>query len=200
MDDVDSGARAQEQGHVVDIQSYRTGAPPGALTWDTPAQRSRRLKDWQRGVLAKFDERQVRAIKLCWVLQNLFSVKAGFCFATNAALAEMTMMAENKVQATLKDLEDARAIVRGWVTHPNGRKQRVIYPATGILIRQRGTPVVGVCMDPQQPGVHTLIRRARLPKSELQRAQLAARIRENRESGATDRHEGESDRDPDHTG
>ena len=32
-------------------------------------------------------------------------------------------------------LEEAGAIKRGWVNH-NGQKQRVIYPATGIMLRQ----------------------------------------------------------------
>jgi hypothetical protein len=159
------------------------GIPPGALTWETPAQRNRKLKDWQRGVFAVFGE-QGRAMRVCWVLSSLF-VNKGYCFATNRTLADMTVMAENKVQSTLKDLEADDAIVRGSVTDANGQKQRVIYPAIGILIRTAsrhgGTPNLGVGGDPQQVGVHTYKRRIRLPKTQQVQAALYAERREARE-------------------
>jgi hypothetical protein len=153
--------------------------PPGALTWESAAERNRRLKLWQRGLFAMFGE-QGRTIRLAWVLANLFNTKTGYCYATNTALSEMTMMAPNKVQATMLILEQARAIVRGSITHPSGRKLRVIYPATGISLGYGGTPNLGVGGDPQQPGAHTLSKRPRLPRTELERARLAATIREQK--------------------
>src|SRR5262245_63490068 len=41
---------------------------------------------------------------------------------------------------------------------------------------------MGVGGHPQQVGVHNLIKRARLPKTELQRARLAAKLRQEREA------------------
>jgi hypothetical protein len=135
-------------------------------------------------MFAVFGE-QGRTMRVCWVLSSLF-VNKGYCFATNRTLADMTVMAENKVQSTLKDLEEGSAIVRGSVTDANGQKQRVIYPAIGILIRPTsrhgGTPKLGVGGDPQQPGVHTYNRRARGPKTAREAAFLAAQIREDREN------------------
>jgi hypothetical protein len=159
-------------------------APFGALTWETPAQRNKLLKAWQRGVFAIFGEQQVRVIKLCWVLANLFNVKTGYCYATNAKLAEMTLIAENKVQTTLKELEDGRAIVRGWITHPNGQKQRVIYPGRAIAAVVGGPPTVGVGGDPHLLGVHTLRRVPRMPKTQIEHAW---RIAEARQSGQSAR-------------
>jgi hypothetical protein len=121
-------------------------APPGALTWESPAERKRKLAAWQRAVMARFGE-QGRTMRVCWVLSSLF-VKHGFCFATNGVLADMTLIAENKIQQTLKDLEDGRAITRGWITHANGRKQRVIYPARALT----GTPNLGVGGPPAAGG------------------------------------------------
>ena len=42
------------------------------------------------------------------------------------------------------------------------------------------TPTAGVGGHPQQVGVHNLIKKARLPKSELDRARLAAKLRQER--------------------
>jgi hypothetical protein len=160
----------------VDIEGYRTGAPRGALTWETAAQRSRKLREWQRGVLATFGE-QARAVRLAWVLSNLFNTKTGYCFASNGMLADMTVMAENKVRATRLILEQGRAIVRGSITHANGRKQRIIYPATAIVPR----PTSGRGGEPQQMGLHTLKRGPRLPKTQWEAAARAAQLRQQRE-------------------
>ena len=46
-----------------------TGKGADALTWETPAQRNRILKDWQQGVFICFGE-QPRAMRLAWVLAN----------------------------------------------------------------------------------------------------------------------------------
>jgi hypothetical protein len=152
-------------------------APSGALTWDSPAQRNGLLKVWRRAVMTMFGE-QPRCLRVAWALDHLFNVKTGYAFPTNGWLAEETSLKENKVQSALKELEDGCAIVRGWVTHSNGQKQRVIYPARAIIPTHRGTPTVGVGGDPQQVGVHNLRRRPRLPKTQMDYARLAAASRE----------------------
>jgi hypothetical protein len=180
---------------VVDIEQYRTGTPRGALTWDTPAQRNRVLRLWRRAVLIIFGE-QPRCVRLAWVLADSFNAKKGYAFPTNGWLAEETSLKANKVQSALKDLEDGRAIVRGWVTHPSGQKQRVIYPARDIIPRHWGTPTVGVGGDPHQPGVHNLRRRTRLPKTELEQARRAAAIRENGQNRASGQQQAEAEDEP----
>jgi hypothetical protein len=156
-----------------------TAAPPGALTWETPAQRNKQLRLWGRAVRSVFGE-QTRCLRVAWVLADLFNAKTGYAFPTNKCLAEETGIAENKVQEALRDLEQGRAIVRQTIRRDSGQKQRVIYPGRAIL----PTPTVGVWGDPQQPGVQNLRRRTRLPRSELERARLAAMLRDQAEHRA----------------
>jgi hypothetical protein len=112
-----------------------TDSPPGALTWSSAAERNRRLEVWRRAVFAIFGE-QTRCVRVAWVLMSLFNVKMGYAFPTNPFLAEETRMAVNKLRETLLILENGRAIIRAYRINPaTGQKQRVIYPATGIVPR-----------------------------------------------------------------
>jgi hypothetical protein len=157
--------------------AHGAAAPRDVLAWHSAAQRNRLLKLWRRQVLAIFGN-STRCIRLAWVLADLFNAKTGYAYPSNPYLAEETRMAQNKVQAALRELELGRAITRGWVTH-NGQPQRVIYPSAALMPAPAwGTPRVGVGEDPQQPGVLNLRRRPSTPKTELQRARLAAEIRE----------------------
>ena len=121
-------------------------APSGALTWTSTKDRNRVLKLWRHAVFAVFAE-QPRAIRIASVLVDLFNVKKGYCFATNAYLAQETSIAANKLRATLLILEDGGAIIRANVTNPDtGQVQRVIYPATAIIPRPalgQGEPHLG---------------------------------------------------------
>jgi hypothetical protein len=85
------------------------------------------------------------------------------------------------VQEALEKLDSDGAIARVFLVRPDGRKQRVIYPAT-TLLHAEVTPTVGVGGHPQHAGVHNLIQRARPPKTELARARLAAKLQEKREA------------------
>ena len=101
-------------------------APSGALTWTSTKDRNRVLKLWRHAVFAVFAE-QPRAIRIASVLVDLFNVKKGYCFATNAYLAQETSIAANKLRATLLILEDGGAIIRANVPNPDtGHVQRVI--------------------------------------------------------------------------
>jgi hypothetical protein len=107
--------------------------PSGALTWRSAKERNRLLKLWRHAVSAVYGE-QPRAIRVAWMLTDLFNVKKRYCFATNAYLAQETSIAANKLRATLLILENGGAIIRANVTNPvTGQVQRVIYPATAIM-------------------------------------------------------------------
>ena len=157
-------------------------APPSALTWDTAAQRNRKLIHWRRAVLTRFDK---RAIAVAWVLADLFNAKTGFAFPTNDYLVKETGLRFNKVQMALAELESDGAIIRVTKVRPGGQKQRVIYPAAALI----PTPAVGVRGDPPAKGVHNLnSRRPRMPKTELERARLAASLREDSHRRARGEH------------
>jgi hypothetical protein len=161
------------------VTQIYVAAPCGALTWRSSAERNRLLKLWRREVLATFGDSS-RCIRLAWVLADSFNAKLGYAFPTNRWLARETLIAENKVQATLAALEQGGAVVRTWVAGSSGQKQRAIYPARALI----PTPAVGVGGGPQQPGVHNLRRRPRLPKTQLEHARLLALARLERESAA----------------
>jgi hypothetical protein len=103
---------------------------------------------------------QSRCIRLAWILADSFNARTGYAYPSNAWLADECLMAENKVQATLRTLELGRAIVRGWVVH-NGQKRRVIYPASVLV----PTPTVGVGGHPQQLWVLNLSKIRARPQS-----------------------------------
>jgi hypothetical protein len=152
-------------------------APRGVLTWSSGAERNRLLMLWRRAVFGMFGE-QSRCTRVAWVLADLFHGKTGYAYASNAWLANETLIPENKLRATLATLEAGGAIVRSWVVH-NGQKQRVVYPSSALLPR----PNLGQGEVPQQPGHLNLIRKkARLPKTEHERALLAHGINERRRS------------------
>jgi hypothetical protein len=113
-------------------------------------------------------------------LTDLFNAKTGYAFPTNGWLASESCMAENKVQGALLALEQGGAIVRAAVIRAGGQKQRVIYPGRAMV----PPPTLGVWGDPQHVGVQNLRRRARLPRSELESARLAASIRDEAERRA----------------
>ena len=108
-------------------------------------------------MFAIFGERP-RAIRVAWVLTDLFNVERGYAFPTNPYLAEETKLWENKLRETLLILENGGAIIRTNVTNPaTGQNQRVIYPSTAIIPRPAlghggRSPTLGQRGEPQQPG------------------------------------------------
>ena len=157
-------------------------APSGALTWGSAAERNKRLMPWRRAVSMTFAE-QPRCLRVAWALDHLFNAKTGYAYPLNKHLADMTGLPINKVQDALLALQSDGAILR--ITRVSGgRRQRLIYPATALLptpiVGQAVTPTMGVGGHPQQMGVHNLIKRPRLPKSELERARLAAKLWQER--------------------
>ena len=158
-------------------------APSGALTWGSAAERNRKLIPWRRAISMTFAERP-RCLRVAWALDGLFNGKCGYAYPVNADLTNMTGLPINKVQDTLLALESDGAILRITRVTPGGRTQRLIYPATALLptpiVGQAVTPTMGVGGHPQQMGVHNLIKRPRLPKSELERARLAAKLWQER--------------------
>jgi hypothetical protein len=131
-----------------------------------------------------------RCLRVAWALDGLFNGKSGYAYPVNAHLANMTGLPINKVQEALLTLESDCAIVRLTIVRPNGQEQRVIYPANALIptptVGVGVTPTVGVGGHPQQVGVHNLIKRARLPKTERERARLAAKLREERAASERD--------------
>ena len=159
-------------------------APSGALTWTSTKDRNRVLKLWRHAVFAVFAE-QPRAIRIASVLVDLFNVKKGYCFATNAYLAQETSIAANKLRATLLILEDGGAIIRANVTNPDtGQVQRVIYPATAIIPRpalgQGASPTLGQRGEPQQAGHQNLRRIPRIQSSQIALAKADSERRDER--------------------
>ena len=128
------------------IQAF-VAAPHGALTWRSPAERNRLLKAWRSAVLGTFGDSS-RCVRLAWVLSDSFNTKLGYAFPTNSWLARETLIAENKVKATLSVLEQGGAIVRAWVVRSNGQKQRAIYPARTLM----PVPTVGTLGGPSSRG------------------------------------------------
>jgi hypothetical protein len=150
-------------------------SPPQTLSWRSAAERNTKLRALRRAIMTVFSE-QTRVLRIAWALEGLFNVKTGYAYPSNSWLAKETGVQENHVQAALLTMEQAGAIIRRTILH-NGRQQRVIYPASTII----PTPIVGVGGDPQQPGVHNLIRRHR-PKTQLEYAQAASEVRAAREA------------------
>src|SRR5262249_53573518 len=136
-----------------------------------------------RAISMTFAERP-RCLRVAWALDGLFNGKCGYAYPVNADLTNMTGLPINKVQDALLALESDGAILRITRVQPNGQQQRLIYPATALLptpaVGLAVTPTMGVGGHPQQVGVDNLIKRARLPKTELERARLAAKLRQER--------------------
>jgi hypothetical protein len=158
---------------------------PGVLTWRTPHERNKLLRPWRLAVSIAFAE-QPRCLRIAWVLDGLFNVKTGFCNASNSYLSKVTGLPVSKVQEALARLESDGAICRV-TTLPTtgGQRWRAIYPATFLLanLREGVTPTVGATGNPHQLGVQILRRKkARLPKSALDQARLAAELRERSDS------------------
>jgi hypothetical protein len=159
-------------------------APSGALTWASAAQRNRKLIPWRRAISMTFEVRP-RCLRVAWALDHLFNAKTGYAYPLNEHLADMTGLPINKVQEALLTLESDGAIVRVTMVW-HGQPQRVIYPAKALIptpaVGVGVTPTMGVGGHPQQVGVHNLIKKVRLPKTELERARLAAKVRQEREA------------------
>jgi hypothetical protein len=107
-------------------------APPGALTWDSPAQRNRRLRAWRKAVSLTFAE-QPRCLRVAWALDHLFNARTGFCNASNTYLASETGLTPRNLQKALAALESDGALVRGVTVQKSGQRWRAIYPAKTIL-------------------------------------------------------------------
>jgi len=104
-------------------------SPIGALTWVTHRQRARQLHEWRKGVLLKF-ARELRAIKIAWVLEYLFQHK-GYAYISNPKLAdEASIRSIRNVERGLKALADAKAVI---IVHVG--RQRRIFPAIEIARR-----------------------------------------------------------------
>jgi hypothetical protein len=183
-----AGAKPPKRGDVTEgvgceIGETPTTTPAGALTWGSAAERNRKLIPWRRAISMTFAERP-RCLRVAWALDGLFNGKCGYAYPVNADLANMTGLPINKVQDALLALESDGAILRITRVTPGGRRQRLIYPATALLptpaVGQAVTPTMGVGGHPQQMGVHNLTKRPRLPKTELERARLAANLRQER--------------------
>jgi hypothetical protein len=174
-------------------------APSGALTWGSAAERNKRLMPWRRAVSMTFAE-QPRCLRVAWALDHLFNAKTGFCNASNPYLANVIGLPVNKVQEALATLESDGAIVRVVTLAPGRQRWRAIYPATALLPSlgspsprgvtgsppPRGVtgspPPRGVTGRPHLLGVQNLSKRTRFPKTELERARLAAKLRQEREA------------------
>jgi hypothetical protein len=134
---------------------------------------------------------QPRCLRVAWALDHLFNAKTGFCNASNPYLTNVTGLPENKLQEALATLESDGAIVRVVTVAPGCQRWRAIYPATALLPSlgsppPRGVtgspPRIGVTGHPHLLGVQNLSKRARFPKTEHERARLAAKLRQEREA------------------
>jgi hypothetical protein len=152
------------------MSSYPDEAPHGALTWRTARERNQLLRHWRRYVLTRYGE---RALRVAWVLQDLFNVKTGCAFPSNEYLAAETGMPLRDVEKGLQDLDDeaiVRIIKRGRNTSRKIWPKRIFDPST---------------MDGPRP-VHTVdthnLRRLHTPKSQHAMARAAAELRQQRQA------------------
>jgi hypothetical protein len=144
------------------------GVPPTALTWNSRAQRNRRLEIWRSAIFAAFGD-QTRCLRVAWVLAGLFHTDKGYAYPSDSYLATATGLPVNKLQATLTALDRGGGIVRSHVFQPNGRSQRRIYPASALI-----PPTVGGVDTPQQLGGQNLNRKRRPKLSQQELALLDA--------------------------
>jgi hypothetical protein len=150
-------------------------APPGALTWDSPAQRNRRLRAWRKAVSLTFAE-QPRCLRVAWALDHLFNARTGFCNASNTYLASETGLTPRNLQKALAALESDGALVRGVTVQKGGQRWRAIYPAKAILTVMGSRLPVDMGGHVHQVDVQNLRRIPRMPKSQLAYARLAAGV------------------------
>jgi hypothetical protein len=144
-------------------------APRGVLPWRSPSERNKLLDAWRLAVFAMFAE-QPRCIRLAWVLANLFNAGTDTPSPATAGSPKHPHRGEQAARGA-GGARSGGAILRVWVPRPNNEKQRVIYPATGVLPRPVGhgeAPAVGH---------QNLSKRPRLPKTQLEYARLAASTR-----------------------
>jgi hypothetical protein len=158
--------------HFLILPDGRT--PDGALTWASAEQRKRALQRWRRAILATFGDSS-RALRVAWVLADLFNVKSGYAFPSDRHLAEETGLRLNKLQETLTALERDGAILRVHRVQADGRTHRHIYPSRKFI-----PPTVGGGGTPQQPGGQNRsgTPRLRLPRTQLAQALIQARRKE----------------------
>jgi hypothetical protein len=143
MDHSDGGADRVGDG-------ARNDAPPGALTWKSGKQRNELLWRWQAAMITVFGQ-QARCLRVAWLLEKLFNVKKGYCWASDTTLARYTGLQVNKLQSTLTLLDRERAIIRAHVAMADGRTQRRIYPSAA-LIPPNLDPTWGVGIPPSARG------------------------------------------------
>ena len=174
-----NGSQGAQQAADTNTETYY--APPGALTWKSAAQRNQRLRAWRQAVSLVFAE-QSRCLRVAWALDHLFNAKTGFCNASNTYLASETGLTPRNLQKALAALESDDALVRGVTVQKGGQTWRAIYPAKAILTVMGSRLPVDKRGHVHQVDVQTLSRRPRLPKSELERARLAAKLRQDRET------------------
>jgi hypothetical protein len=148
--------------------------PDGALTWASAEQRKRALQSWRQAIFSYFGN-SARAIRVAWVLAELFNVKSGFAFASDGYLAKATGLRRNKLADTLTALQQDRAIIRVHV-EINGKMQRRIYPSAALV-----HPNSGYGGIPQKKGGQNMsgTARLRLPRSQLALARIQAQRKED---------------------
>lgn len=153
--------------------------PPGALEWSDQKSKAHALRSWRRAVSITFPE-SGRMLRVAWALEWFFGTQ-GFAYCSDAFLASETGVAVNKIQAALRDLEAAGAIVRlhAWISRRE--RQRRIFPVSKIIehptVGWVGTPHNGTKLHPTVGGLDTYRRRNGLP-SEMMAARRSAELRE----------------------
>jgi hypothetical protein len=108
-----------------------TAPSPNAITWRSGAERNRKLRQWRRAMFMHYGQ-QPRALRVAWVLADLFNIRDGYAFARNSHIAVQAVVTERNVQKTLTMLQKDGAILRRTIT-VKGQRLRVIYPATAIV-------------------------------------------------------------------
>jgi hypothetical protein len=103
--------------------------PSCALTWTNPRDKARQLDRWRNAVGRRF-ARSARVLHVAWNLEWLF--KDGYAFPTDSYLSRKLQVPVNKIQDTLKALEDAGAIYRASVIR-QGKALRRIWPSKEIV-------------------------------------------------------------------
>ena len=156
--------------------------PSCAITWTTPYQKAQRLNRWRSAVSRGFP-RSARMLVLAWNLEWLF--KDGFAYVSDSYLSRKLGIPVNKIQDSLKALEDGGAIYRASV-FVDGKAQRRIWPSKEIVRRMypvtggSDTPSDGMQTTPRHGGTeysrnrsHSKLRMSSTAEAARKQAELA---------------------------
>jgi len=106
------------------------------------------MKQWRRAVSHEMGT-ETRALRIAWLLSNLFRLEGGFSNMSDGRIATETNVPIKHVSPTLAALEERGAIIRAHVVNAGGiTTQRRIWPAAAIVGDTAVPPTAGGATTP----------------------------------------------------